>query len=78
MDAATPGSNSLQGDVFWLMLRDFPTATRNCRAEYAKANQPELYAEYINSPMTNTPAENWAAGHWIEDVGEAMPATTSF
>ena len=76
VDAAYAWLNySLQGDVFWLMLRDFPYSNPNRAAlEYAKANQPELYAEYINSPMTNTPAENWAAGHWIEDVGEAMPA----
>ena len=76
MDAAYAWLNySLQGDVFWLMLRDFPYTNPNRAAlEYAKANQPELYEEYINSPMTNTPAEKWAAGHWIEDVGDAMPA----
>jgi len=76
VDAAYAWLNySLQGDVFWLMLRDSPYTNPNLAAlEYAKANQPELYAEYIQSPMTNTPAEHWAAGYWIEDVGDAMPA----
>ena len=76
LDAAYAWLNyTMQGNLFWLMLRDFPYSNPNAAAlEYAKANQPELYAEYINSPMTNTPAENWAAGHWIEDVGDAMPA----
>lgn len=75
LDAAYAWLNySLQGDVFWLMLRDFPYTNPNRAAvEYAKMNQPELYEEYINSPMTNTPPEIWAAGHWIEDVGAAMP-----
>lgn len=76
VDAAYAWLNySLQGDVFWLMLRDSPYTNPNMAAlEYAQANQPDLYAEYISSPMTNTPAERWAAGYWIEDVGDAMPA----
>jgi spermidine/putrescine-binding protein len=65
---------SLQGDVFWLMLRDFPYTMPNRAAlEYAKTHQPDLYNTYINSPITNTPPEAWAAGHNINDVGDATP-----
>jgi ligand-binding SRPBCC domain-containing protein len=39
--------------------------------EYARVNQPELYTAYIESPITNTPPEEWAKGHRTEDVGEA-------
>ena len=76
LDAAYAWLNYvLQGDVFWLMLRDFPYSNPNAAAlEYVKENQPELYAEYMNSPITNTPPEVWAKGHWIEDIGAAMPA----
>ncbi len=65
---------SLQGDVFWKMLEEFPYIMPNQAAlDYAKENQPELYDAYINSPITNTPAEVWAKGHWIDDIGEATP-----
>jgi spermidine/putrescine-binding protein len=76
---------SLQGDVFWLMLRDFPYTNPNKAAlDYAKdatftvkdgdgndVTPAELYEAYINSPITNTPPEAWAAGHSISDVGDA-------
>jgi spermidine/putrescine-binding protein len=73
LDAAYAWLNySLQGDVFWLMLRDFPYTMPNRAAlEYARVNQPELYTAYIESPITNTPLEEWAKGHRTEDVGEA-------
>ena len=73
LDAAYAWLNySLQGDVFWLMLRDFPYTMPNRAAlEYARANQPELYKAYVESPITNTPPEEWAKGHRTEDVGEA-------
>lgn len=73
LDAAYAWLNySLQGDVFWLMLRDFPYTMPNRAAlEYARVNQPELYTAYIESPITNTPPEEWAKGHRTEDVGEA-------
>lgn len=76
LDAAYAWLNySMQGDVFWLMLRDFPYTNPNQAAlAYAQENQPALYEEYINSSITNTPPEIWAQGHWIEDVGDAMPA----
>jgi len=73
-DAAYAWLNySLQGDTFWLMLRDFPYTMPNRAAlDYAKEHQPDLYNAYINSPITNTPPEAWAAGHTISDVGEAL------
>lgn len=72
-DAAYAWLNySLQGDVFWLMLRDFPYTMPNTAAlDYAREHQPDLYNAYINSPITNTPPEAWAAGHSITDVGDA-------
>ncbi len=63
-----------QGDMFWMMLRDFPYTVPNAAAlEYAKENETELYDAYINSPITNTPPEVLANGFFMEDVGEATP-----
>lgn len=63
-----------QGNIFWMMLRDFPYTNPNTAAlEYAEANEPDLYEAYMGSPITNTPAEEVAKGHRIEDVGEATP-----
>ncbi|HAX69996.1 MAG TPA: spermidine/putrescine ABC transporter substrate-binding protein [Anaerolineales bacterium] len=63
-----------QGNIFWMMLRDFPYTNPNTAAlEYAEANEPDLYEAYMSSPITNTPAEEVAKGHRIEDVGEATP-----
>lgn len=88
LDAAYAWLNySLQGDVFWLMLRDFPYTNPNKAAlEYAKGSQIEtedadgnkitpaqLYETYMASPVTNTPPEVIKAGHRIDDVGEALP-----
>ncbi len=65
---------SLQGDVFWKMLEEFPYIMPNQAAlDYAKDNQPDLYATYTNSSITNVPAEVWQKGHWIEDIGDATP-----
>ena len=65
---------TLQGDIFWKMLEEFPYTMPNQAAlDYAKANQPELYDAYMNSPITNTPPEVWDKGHWVEDIGEATP-----
>ncbi len=74
-DAAYAWLNySLQGDLFWQMLEEFPYTNPNTAAlEYAKANHPELYDAYVNSNITNTPAEVLQSGHRIEDVGEATP-----
>jgi len=88
LDAAYAWLNySLQPDVFWMMLRDFPfTNPSSAALEYAKGNDMAvedlngdsttlgaLYETYINSNITNTPAEALNAAHRIEDVGEALP-----
>lgn len=72
-DAAYAWLNySLQGDVFWKMLEEFPYTMPNQAAlDYAKENQPDLYEAYINSPITNTPPDVWNKGVWVEDIGEA-------
>ncbi len=63
-----------QGNIFWMMLRDFPYTNPNKAAlDYAKDNQPELYKTYMDSPITNTPPEAIKNGFRIEDVGEALP-----
>jgi spermidine/putrescine-binding protein len=77
----------LQPDVFWLMLRDFPYTNPNQAAlEYAKqatftvkdadgndVTPAELYEAYMNSNVTNPPADVWKNGINIEDVGDALP-----
>lgn len=63
-----------QDNLFWLMLRDFPYTVPNTAAlDYAKENQADLYDAYINSAITNTPADVLAKGFFMEDVGEATP-----
>ncbi|MBI3738796.1 MAG: spermidine/putrescine ABC transporter substrate-binding protein [Chloroflexi bacterium] len=75
LDAAYAWLNyTLQGDVFWMMLRDFPYTNPNKAAlDFAKANHKDLYDAYMNSPITNTPAEDIKNGHRIDDVGDALP-----
>ncbi|MBW7884763.1 MAG: spermidine/putrescine ABC transporter substrate-binding protein, partial [Caldilineaceae bacterium] len=75
LDAAYAWLNySLQGDLFWQMLEEFPYTMPNQAAlDFAQANHPELYQAYIESNITNTPAEALEKGHRIEDVGEATP-----
>lgn len=74
-DAAYAWLNySMQPNLFWMMLRDFPYTNPNTAAlEYAKVNQSELYNAYMASTVTNIPAEASANGHFIVDVGEALP-----
>jgi spermidine/putrescine-binding protein len=74
-DAAYAWINyTMQDDMFWLMLRDFPYINPSKAAlEYAKTNQPDLYNTYIKSTITNIPQDAIAAGHRIEDVGDATP-----
>lgn len=61
-----------QGNIFWMMLRDFPYTNPNAAAlAYAQENETELYDAYMASPITNTPADAIANGHRIADVGEA-------
>lgn len=88
VDAAYAWLNySMQADLFWLMLRDFPFTNPNSAAlEYAKDNATviedvngeettvgALYTAYISSNITNTPPEVLQAGQRIEDVGDALP-----
>jgi len=88
LDAAYAWLNyTLQGDVFWLMLRDFPYTNPNTAAlDYAQDNSmttvdadgneitlADLYTAYMDSNITNTPPEAVANGHRIDDVGEALP-----
>jgi spermidine/putrescine-binding protein len=74
-DAAYAWLNySMQGDNFWRMLEEFPYTNPNLAAlEFAKTNYPDLYDAYMNSNITNVPAEALQTGHRIEDVGEATP-----
>ena len=56
------------------MLDEFPYSNPNTAAlEFAKANHPDLYKAYMNSDLTNVPADVLKQGHRIEDVGEAVP-----
>jgi spermidine/putrescine-binding protein len=77
----------LQPDVFWLMLRDFPYTNPNQAAlDYAKTatfkvknadgqevTPAKLYEAYMNSNITNPPAEVWQNGINIKDVGDVLP-----
>jgi spermidine/putrescine-binding protein len=63
----------LQGDVNWLTLVDYPYTNPNKAAlDFAKENHPDVYEPYISSPITNTPAEEFARGHEVTDIGEAL------
>jgi spermidine/putrescine-binding protein len=75
MDATYAWLNyTMQGDVFWLMLRDFPYINPDKAAlDYAKDNQAELYKKYMDSNITNVPLDVIAKGHRIKDVGDALP-----
>ena len=62
-----------QGDVFWLMLRDYTyTNPDQAALAYAKDNQADLYNAYINSTITNVPKDALLKGHRIDDVGDAV------
>ncbi|MEW5942144.1 MAG: spermidine/putrescine ABC transporter substrate-binding protein [Chloroflexota bacterium] len=75
LDAAYAWINyTMQGSMFWMMLRDFPyTNPSKAALDFAKANYADIYNAYINSPITNTPPDAIAAGHRIDDVGDALP-----
>jgi spermidine/putrescine-binding protein len=65
---------TLQGDVFWLMLRDFPYINPDKAAlDYAKTSQAEQYNKYMGSNTHNIPADVFTKGHRIMDVGDATP-----
>jgi spermidine/putrescine-binding protein len=64
----------LQGDVNWLTLVDYPYTNPNQAAlDFAKQNHADVYDAYISSSITNTPADVFAQGHNVEDVGDALP-----
>src|SRR5512133_3872324 len=84
-DAAYAWLNySMQPDLFWMMLRDFPYINPNTAAlNFAKGNSMPtvdsngadttlggLYDNYINSPITNPPADVVKKGHRAVDVGD--------
>ena len=73
LDAAYAWINyTMQGNLFYLMLRDFPYLNPDTAAlEFAKANHPDLYDPFMKSPITNPPAEAVLAGHRVDDVGDA-------
>jgi spermidine/putrescine-binding protein len=74
-DAAYAWLNyTMQDDVFWLTLIDYTYINPNKAAlEFAKANHPDVYKAYADSPITNPPPEAIANGHGIQDVGDATP-----
>ena len=86
LDAAYAWLNyTYQGDVFWLMLRDFPYNNPDKAAlDYAagatfdvtdpdgnQTTPKALYDAYMASTITNVPADVFAKGHRVEDVGDA-------
>lgn len=63
----------MQGDVFWLTLVDYPYTNPNTAAlEFAKVNHADVYEAYMSSAITNTPADIFAQGHEVEDLGSAL------
>jgi spermidine/putrescine-binding protein len=63
----------LQGNNNWLSLVDYPYTNPNDAAlEYAKENATDVYEAYINSNVTNTPAEEFLKGHEVIDLGAAL------
>ena len=75
LDAANAWMNYImQGNVFWLLLRDYPYTNPNLAAlEYAKANHPDVYDAFMNSPITNPDPSVVENAVVVEDVGEALP-----
>lgn len=86
-DAAYAWLNySLQPDVFWLMMCDFPyTNPDQASVDFAKDNPlhyqddscnsslADLYSAYIKSNITNISVADFTAGHRAVDVGDAVP-----
>jgi spermidine/putrescine-binding protein len=87
-DAAYAWLNyTMQPNLFFLMLRDFPYTNPSRGAlDFAKNSDlkvtdadgnaiavADLYQAYVDSPITNTPPEELKKGHRIEDVGDALP-----
>ena len=85
-DAAYAWLNYInQGNVFWMIIRDWPYINPNRAAlDFAKGNPMKvldvdgnettlaaLYDAYITSPITNVPVDIIKQGHRVVDVGEA-------
>jgi len=72
-DAAYAWLNySMQPELFWQMLQEFPyTMPSTAALEFAKTNHSDLYRQYIESPITNTPTAVLQKAHRLRDVGEA-------
>jgi spermidine/putrescine-binding protein len=75
LDAAYAWINyTMQGNLFYLMLRDFPYLNPDLAAlEFAKINAPDLYNPFMESPVTNPPADAIKNAHRVDDVGDATP-----
>ena len=88
LDAAYAWLNyTMQTEIFWLMLRDFPYVNpHQGTLEYASTHEIELedadgnattsvalYEEYMASSITNVPVEAVENGHSVSDVGDALP-----
>ncbi len=88
LDAAYAWLNySMQPDLFWMMLRDWPyNNPESATLDYANGSSMAvkdadgnnttlgtIYTAYINSPITNTPEADIKAGHWLDDLGDAAP-----
>jgi spermidine/putrescine-binding protein len=88
LDAAYAWLNyTAQGDLFWLMLRDFPYVNPNQAAlDYAQGSElaiedvngepttpAALYEAYMASNITNIPQAAIDNAHRIDDVGDALP-----
>jgi spermidine/putrescine-binding protein len=86
-DAAYAWLNySMQPDLFWLMLCDFPyTDPNQASVDFAKGNTMhyqddscnstlgELYDIYMASNINNVSDADFKAGHRAVDVGDAIP-----
>jgi spermidine/putrescine-binding protein len=88
LDAAYAWLNyTMQPDLFWTMLRDWPYTNPNkAMLDFVKDNPTQvkdingdqttlgaLYQLYVDSPITNTPQEIVKAGHRIDYVDQARP-----
>jgi spermidine/putrescine-binding protein len=86
-DAAYAWLNyTMQGNMFWMMLTNFPYTNPNDAAlAFAKDSRMAVtdvngeattlgavYEAYMGSPITNPPEDVIRAGHRISDVGEAV------
>lgn len=67
-DAAYAWLNYLnQADVFWMVMRDNSGANPNAAAvDFAKANQADIYNNFMGSNITNIPSDAVTNGHWLK------------